>query len=103
MAIHTERQKSYGAIVKGTSVTLLRKYLEPLFAVKGKLGHTLRLIPYANGVFEAGISDVERLDLSNEDEQKYIKFAKRKPKYNHIEMKIKIIKSLKMVGEKRVQ
>ena len=63
-------EKSYGARVRGTSVTLLREYLKPLFVVTGKLGHTLRLITYANGVFEAGISDVERIYLSDEDEQK---------------------------------
>ena len=34
--------------------------------------------------------------MSEDDERKYIGFAKRKPKYNHIEMKIKIITSLKM-------
>ena len=34
--------------------------------------------------------------MSKDDERKYIGFAKRKPKYNHIEMKIKIITSLKM-------
>ena len=39
---------------------------------------------------------MENLNLSEDDEQKYIGFAKRKPKYNHIEMKIKIITSLKM-------
>ena len=89
-------EKSYGAIVRGTSVTLLQEYLEPLFAVTGKLGHTFRLIPYVNGVFEAGISEVEKLEMNEEDERKYIGFAKRKPKYNHIEMKIKIVTSLKM-------
>ena len=60
------------------------------------MGHTLRLIPYTNGVFEVGINEVENLELSEDDERKYIGFAKRKPKYNHIEMKIKIITSLKM-------
>ena len=44
-------EKSYGAIVRGMSVTLLREYLEPLFSVTGKLGHTLWLIPYVNGLF----------------------------------------------------
>ena len=34
--------------------------------------------------------------MSEDDERKYVGFAKRKPKYNHIEMKIKIITSLKM-------
>ena len=89
-------EKSYRAIVIGTSVMLLKEYLEPLLSVTGKLGHTLRLIPYVNGVFETGISEVEKLELNEEDERKYIGFAKRKPKYNHIEMKIKIITSLKM-------
>ena len=32
-------EKSYGAIVRGTSVMLLQEYLEPLFAITGKLGH----------------------------------------------------------------
>ena len=64
--------------------------------VTGKLGQTLRLIPYVNGVFEAGISEVERLELNEDNEWKYIRFAKRKPKYNHIEMKIKIVTSLRM-------
>ena len=89
-------EKSYGAIIRGTCSTLLKEYLEPLFAVTGKLGHTLQLIPYVNGVFEAGINEAENLDLSEDDEWKYIVFAKRKPKYNHIEMKVKIITSLKM-------
>ena len=63
-------EKSYGAIVRGTSTTLLKEYLEPIFTVTGKLGHTLRLIPYVNGVFESGISEVEKLELSEEDERK---------------------------------
>ena len=75
---------------------LLREYLELLFAVTGKLEHTFWLIPYVNGVFEAGVSKVSKLELNEEDERKYIGFAKRKPKYNHIEMKIKIVTSLKM-------
>ena len=60
------------------------------------MGNTLRLIPYVNRVFEAGIIEVKKLELSEKDEKKYIGLAKRKPKYNHIEMKIKIITSLKM-------
>ena len=84
-------EKSYGAIVRFTSVMLLCEYLEPLFVVTGKLGHTLQLIPYVNGVFEPGISEVERLELNEEDEWKYIGFAKIKLKYNHIKMKIKIV------------
>ena len=60
-----------------------------------KLGHTLRLIPYANGVFENGINELSKLDLNEEDEQKYIGFAKRKPKFNHVEIKIKVISSLR--------
>ena len=89
-------EKSYRGILWGTCLTLLKEYLDPLFAVTGKLGHTLRLIPYINGVLEVGINEVENLDLSEDDERKYIGFAKRKPKYNHIEMKVKIITSLKM-------
>ena len=34
-------EKRYGAMIQGTCVTLLKDYLEPLFAVTGKLGHTL--------------------------------------------------------------
>ena len=96
MGIYTESRKIYGGIIWGTCTTLLKEYLDPLFAVTGKLGHKLRLIPYANGVFEGGINDAEYLNLNEDDERKYIGFAKRKPKYNHIEMKIKIITSLKM-------
>ena len=72
-------EKSYGGIIWGMCTTLLKEYLDPLFAVTGKLGHTLWLIPYANGVFEFGINEVENLNLSEDDQRKYIGFAKRNP------------------------
>ena len=41
-------EKRYGVIVKYTSVKLLQEYLEPLIGLVEKLGHTIRLIHYAN-------------------------------------------------------
>jgi len=74
--------------------TLVREYLEPKMRVANTLGHTLRLIPYNNGVFEAGISDPDNLNIGEDEVRKYTAYVQKKPKYNHIEMNIKIVTSL---------
>ena len=60
------------------------------------MGHTIRLIPYVGGTFDYGISDMAKLDLREEEEKKYIGSVVRKPRFNHIEIKIRIITSLKL-------
>ena len=60
------------------------------------MGHTIRRITYANGVFEHGIDEPSKLDLNEEDEWKYIVFARIKPKFNHMEINIKVISSMRM-------
>ena len=39
-------EKSYGGIIRGTQVTLLREYVETLFGIVDKMSHTICLIPY---------------------------------------------------------
>ena len=60
------------------------------------MGHTIRLIPYVGGTFEHGISDMARLELKEEEEKKYIGSVVRKPKFNQIEIKIRIVRLLKL-------
>ena len=60
------------------------------------MGHTIRLIPYLGCKFEHGISDMAKLELKEEEEKKYIGSVVRKPKFNHIEIKIRIVTSLKL-------
>ena len=85
-------EKSYGEIISGTHITLLREYAETLFGIVDKMGHTIHLIPYLGGTFEHGISDMAKLELK----KKYIGSVVRKPKFNHIEIKIRIVTSLKL-------
>ena len=89
-------EKSYGGIISGTQVTLLREYAETLFGIVDKMGHTIFLIPYVGGTFEHGISDMAKLALKEEEEKKYIGSVVRKPKFNHIEIKFWIVTSLKL-------
>ena len=63
-------EKSYGGIISGTQVTLLREYVETLFSIVDKMGHTIRLIPYVGGTFEYGISDMTKMVLREEEEKK---------------------------------
>ena len=89
-------EKSYGGIISGTQVTLLREYAETLFSIVDKMGHTIHLIPYVEGTFEYEISDMAKLDLKEEEEKKYIGSVVRKPRFNHIEIKIRIVTLLKL-------
>ena len=59
-------ETSYGGIISGTQVTLLREYAETLFGIVDKMGHTIRLIPYLGGTLEHGISDMAKLELKED-------------------------------------
>ena len=45
-------------------------------------------------MFEAGISDPDNLNIGEDKVRKYTGYVRKKPKYNHIEMNIKIMTSL---------
>ena len=89
-------EKSYRGILNGTSVTLLREYMEVLVKVIDPMGHTIRLVSYNNGEFATGISDASSIALIEEEDRIYIDRPERKPKFNHVTMKIIIVLSLKL-------
>ena len=89
-------EKSYGGIISGTQVTLMREYAETLFGIVDKMGHIIRVIPYLGGTFKHGISGMAKLELKEEEEKKCSGSVVRKPKFNHIEIKIWIVTSLKL-------
>ena len=70
--------------------------MDKLIGIVDKMGHTIRLIPYVDGIFATGISESSKLALSKEEERRYIYHIQRKPKLNHVAMKIKIVTSLKL-------
>ena len=89
-------EKSYGIILNGNCVTLVREYMEALIRVIDSMGHTICLIPYEKGDFETGISDASCMALLEQEEGIYIKDLGRKPQFNHITVKVKIVTSLKL-------
>ena len=89
-------EKIYGGILNSNSVTLLREYMEALIRIVDPMGHTIRLIPYVNGDFATGIYDASGMASLLEEEKNYIYHTERKPKFNHVKMKIRIVTSLKL-------
>ena len=89
-------EKSYGVILNGNGLMLLREYMEALVKVIYKMGHTIRLVPYNNGEFATGIADASSMALTEEEERIYIDKPERKPKFNHVVMKIRIVTLLKL-------
>ena len=88
-------EKSYRGILNGNSVTLLREYTKALVKIVDPMGHTVRLVTYSNGEFATGILDASSMALT-EEEKIYIYRPERKPKFNHLAMKIRIVTSLKL-------
>ena len=74
----------------------MREYAETLCGTVDKIGHTIRLIPFTRGTFEYGISDLASLALTEEEKKVYIGHVVRKTKFNHIEIKIRVVISLKL-------
>ena len=68
----------------------MREYAEKLFGIVDKMGHTIHLVPFVGGTFEHGISDLASLALTEEEEKIYIGSVVSKPKFNHIEIKIRM-------------
>ena len=71
------------------------------------MGHTIRLINYVHGMFATGISDYSKLALSEKEEIIYICKLQRKPNFNHVAMKIRIVTYLNIelirdTGDRRV-
>ena len=60
-------EKSYGGILNGNSMTLLREYMEALIKVIDAMGHIIRLVLYNNGEFATGIADASIMALSEEE------------------------------------
>ena len=87
-------EKSYGDIINGNCVMLVQEYMEALIKVIDSMDHTIRLIPYENGEFETGISDASSMALTEQEERTYIRSLGRKPQFNHVTIKIRIVKSL---------
>ena len=74
----------------------MREYLEKLFGIVDKMGPSIILIPYIDGIFATGILESKKLALSEEEERTYICHLQRKPKFNHVAMKARIVISLKL-------
>ena len=87
-------EKSYRGIINGNSLTLLREYMEELIKVIDPMGHNIRLVPYNNGEFVTGIADLSIMALKEQEERIYIESPERKPQFNHVTMKIRIVTSM---------
>ena len=44
--------------------------MRSVITIVDKMGHTVRLVPYEEGIFETGKYDITMLDLSEEEEKK---------------------------------
>ena len=67
-----------------------------LIKVIDSMGHTICLVPYEKGNFETGILDASCMALTEQEERIYIKDLGRKPQFNHITVKVRIVTSLKL-------